>query len=374
METILGVLHTAADQREDRGDPPDVILMPGREQAPADKVEHLPLVRFDRCIRRRDAGGNNGVVIRHLRVIDEATAERTLAGTRREQTRVVWRDGGNDLGECLRDILRQIAAVGARVTDELVAFVERLRQFQSALGAKAVEAVGVPLEFREVIQQWRRHAAYLGVDLLDLCRAAADALDDGLGFVAVGGEFHGRVERLDTGMEPSAFVGLSLARRECRNHVPVIFGDEIANREFPLHQHGERWGLDAANGEFLVAGQRVGAREVHAHQPVGPAAAARRIGQMVILAPVAQFRETLSDRLRRQGGNPQTADRPGTSSGFIDVTEDQFSFPARVRCTDNTADARGCEDFADDLELILGLLANHQRPRFRKHRQQVAAP
>ena len=267
-----------------------------------------------------------------------------------------------------------MAAVRARVTDQLVAFVERLRQFQSALGAEAVQPVGVPLKFCEVVQQWRRHAAYLGIDLLDLCRAAADALDDCLGFVAVRGEFHGRVERLDTGAEPSAFVGLSLARRECRNHVPVIFGDEIANRKFALHQHGKRWGLNAANGEFLVAGQRVGAREVHAHQPVGPAAATRRVGQMVILAPVPQFRETLLDRLRCQGGNPEAAHRPSTSSGFIDVTEDQFSFSARVRCTDNTADARGCEDFADNLELILGLLANHQRPRFRKHGQQVAPP
>ena len=63
----------------------------------------------------------------------------------------------------------------------------------------------------------------------------------------------------------------------------VVFGDEVADGQFAFDEHGERRGLDAADGEFLVVGDGVGAREVHADQPVGAAAATGGVGERVVL-------------------------------------------------------------------------------------------
>src|SRR6478752_7153621 len=61
-----------------------------------------------------------------------------------------------------------MAAVRARVADELLLLIEDLRQPQRLLGAEAVETVGVALQLREVVEERRRHALGLGADRLDL--------------------------------------------------------------------------------------------------------------------------------------------------------------------------------------------------------------
>ena len=77
---------------------------------------------------------------------------------------------------------------------------------------------------------------------------------------------------------------VAFARREGRDDFEVVFGNEGANGEFALDQHGQRRGLDAAHGKFLAAGEGVGARQIHANQPVGAAAAASSVGQRIVFA------------------------------------------------------------------------------------------
>src|ERR1022692_3858578 len=65
-------------------------------------------------------------------------------------------------------------------------------------------------------------------------------------------------------------------------------------------QHGKRGRLHAAHREIVVQRQRVGAREIHAHQPIGAAAPARRVGQRIVCRAVLQFAETFADGVRRK--------------------------------------------------------------------------
>ena len=73
----------------------------------------------------------------------------------------------HDFRQRVGDVLRQVAAVGARIADQLVAFVERLRQVERVLRAEAEEAIGVALQFGQVVERRRRHALGLRLDLLD---------------------------------------------------------------------------------------------------------------------------------------------------------------------------------------------------------------
>ena len=84
--------------------------------------------------------------------------------------------------------------------------------------------------------------------------------------------------------------GASWAERG--DHLEVVLGHELADGEFALDQHGQRRRLHAADARVVVVGERVGAGEVHPDQPVGPAAAARRVGERIVLARRASARRS----------------------------------------------------------------------------------
>jgi hypothetical protein len=48
-------------------------------------------------------------------------------------------------------------AVGARVADQLVPFIESLRDIQGPLRTEAEQPVGVPLQFGQIVQRRRSH-------------------------------------------------------------------------------------------------------------------------------------------------------------------------------------------------------------------------
>jgi hypothetical protein len=164
------------------------------------------------------------------------------------------------------------------------------------------------------------------------------------------------------------------ARMEGGHHLQVVLGDEAADRQFALHHHGQRRRLHAAHGELFVVGQRVGAREVHAHQPVGPAAAARGVGQRVVVGGPAQRVEALADGLRVSEEIHRRLTGLSHLRGLVDVAEDQLALAAGVGGAHHARDLGRVEDLADHLELVLGLLVDHQRPlsgsmgsRWRRH-------
>ena len=97
------------------------------------------------------------------------------------------------------DVLREVAAIGARIAEQLVAFVERLRRVQRLLRAEAVEAVGVALQLGEIVERRRGHALRLRFDGFDGGLAGARARCDALGLFAIGRQPHGLLQRFLVG-------------------------------------------------------------------------------------------------------------------------------------------------------------------------------
>ena len=127
-------------------------------------------------------------------------------------------------------------------------------------------------------------------------------------------------------------------------HLQVVLGNEVADSEFALHHHGERGRLHAADGEVLAVGERVGAGEVHADQPVGAAAAAGGVGEAVVVAAGAERVEAFADGVGGERGDPQAAHRLGALRGFVDVAEDELALAAGVRGADDAGDFGRVED------------------------------
>ena len=69
---------------DDCGHGPDVVFVPGAEQAAADEVVDLAFVGRRAGMVGRSGGGDDGVVVGDLGVVDEAAAQRSLPGAGRE--------------------------------------------------------------------------------------------------------------------------------------------------------------------------------------------------------------------------------------------------------------------------------------------------
>ena len=146
---MIAVDDVAVRNRGDHGcNRPDVVVLPGAEQAPAVQIVDLALVgRQARHFRERLRSGIDGVVIGHLGVVDEPSSQDALARAGRQMLPIRSFDALDGLRQCQRHILQEVSAVRARIADELVSFIQRLCDIQRFLRAEAVQAVGVPLEF-----------------------------------------------------------------------------------------------------------------------------------------------------------------------------------------------------------------------------------
>ena len=127
------------------------------------------------------------MVIGDLGIVHEPPGQRFGAGAGREQGFVIAaRHARCDLRRLAGNIAGQEAAIRAGICDRLVLLVQRLRYAESALGAEAVQAVGVPLEFGEVIQVWRRLAMPGPLDRDDVGTSGTGPRNDLRRFLAVG--------------------------------------------------------------------------------------------------------------------------------------------------------------------------------------------
>src|ERR1044072_1037812 len=97
-------------------------------------------------------------MVGNLRVVDVPFAERAFARSGGELLAIRRLDGLGDAPQRAGHILREVAAVRARVADQLVALVEGLCGVKRLLRAEAEEAIGVALELREVVRQRRGSA------------------------------------------------------------------------------------------------------------------------------------------------------------------------------------------------------------------------
>jgi len=185
------------------------------------------------------------MVIGHLGVVHETASQRALAGARRELVAIRRFNRRHNARQRLRHFGREVPAIRARVTDEFVPLVERLCQVERLLRAEAEQAVGVPLQLRQIVEQRRPGTLPVGLDRFDGGASAARALDDLPSLGAVLGKPRGVLPSI---AEPCALKGgvVGAARGpERRHHLDIILGHKTADRQLALYQHGQRRRLDA---------------------------------------------------------------------------------------------------------------------------------
>ena len=124
----------------------------------------------------------------------------------------------------------------------------------------------------------------------------------------------------------------------------------------------------------MLAVQTVEAGEVHADEPVGPAARSGRIGETVVCSGRLQRAEALPNCLGCQRGNPEALHRFRASDQLVDVAEDQLALPSCIGRRHDPGDFVAAEDSSDDLELITSLFVDDQGPLARQQREQIPPP
>ncbi len=245
----------------------NVLVVPRHQQPAADEVVDEALVAGEVHPDRGNGGREEGVVVGHLGVVHEATAERALAGPRGEERRVGPGDRRHHRRQGGGHVAGQVPAVGPRVGEELPGLVERLRGGQRRLRRESTNAVRVPLQLGEVVEKRRGDPARLLLDRLHLRASRPHAPDDLTRLDPVLRQAPGLRGRPVTA-EPRAAVGRRHRlrdRAERGRHLEVVLGHEGAYRLLALDQEGQGRGLDPPDREELAMRERRRPGEVHPH-------------------------------------------------------------------------------------------------------------
>jgi len=154
-------LARGGDLADARGDHELGAGIEHRQEALDDHVVELELDLGQRlrCLQR----GDDGKVVRHLGVVEDAldgldvalfqTLLRVRAQLAQRPRQVFVRQHGEGLFHRGQVVLGQRAAVGTRVGQHLVLFVQRLRQAERGLGGKTEARIGLALQRRQVVEQ-----------------------------------------------------------------------------------------------------------------------------------------------------------------------------------------------------------------------------
>ena len=338
-----------------------------RQEAADDEVVQF-LLGFVEVLRRLRRG-DDGEVIAHLRVIEDAlvrqhpVARQDLVRKRRvasEQDFVVTLAGtfaGEhahrflDRGEV---VLGQTARIGPRVSQHLVLFVERLGQAERRFGREPETGVGLALQAGQVKQQ-RRQAGFRFGFLADDAGLARSRRLDRLGTgdfpQTVGAGMLVLLLALEAFVEPFASVIAGLGGKFSFDF-PVIARLEVTNLALALDDDGQRRRLYATDrGQVEAAslriegGHRPGA--VDADKPVGFGTADGGVGQPLHFATWAQPRETVANRLRRHRLQPQPLHRFANLGMLDNVIEDQLTLASRVTRVDQAINVLALDQFVD---------------------------
>ena len=150
------------------------------------------LLGFRQFLRRDEAGGDDGKVIAHLAVVEDALVRphplvaHHRGGMRAELMRqrillaaVVAGKGLHRIDHRADVILRQVTGIRSRIGQHLELLIKSLSDLQRAAGGEAETVARLALEAREVIEQRRGLAGRFGL-LLDFARFARATVSNGL--------------------------------------------------------------------------------------------------------------------------------------------------------------------------------------------------
>ena len=242
-------------------------------------------------------------------------------------------------------ILRQTFRVRARIGQQLVTIVKRLRDAERVARAEAEAAAGLALQCGEIVKLRRRLLGGL-FDFLDDARFARATVHNhrGLGFGpnAFGARLIVVFVLLKILAEPSARVR---ARQhfKLRVHFPIIARHKIANQPLALAKDRERRCLHAAGARHIKSTvarveRRERARAIESHQPIAFRPAQRRVRQRLHPVVLAQFLERLDNRAVGHRLHPHSLHRFLHAGQRHNVAEDQFPLAARIAGVDNLID------------------------------------
>ena len=261
--------------------------------------------------QRRDNGeviGNLGVVENPLVRLDPLVLEHILGVHHVGIGLLQHLHGLLDRGNV---VLGQRARVSTRISQHLVALVERLRHRQGVARRQAETAVDLALQAGQVEQQGRRLGGRLGL-LADAAGLAGAGCSNGVGVRlhpdALGTRMLVVLGLPELRIEPATVV-LPRGSLEGGVHLPVIARLERANALLTFNQHRQGGGLHPAyRGQIettllrVEGGHRAGA--VDADQPVRLAAALGCIRKRQELTVLPQGRKALLDGRRRHRLQP----------------------------------------------------------------------
>ena len=292
-----------------------------------DQLIEPSLVRRQREIRRLLSGRNNGVVVGQLRIVKDALAHPHAVFQRlfaqRLQSAIIRGERALHLAQ---HIMREIAAVRSGIGQQLMLFIELLCGFQRLFCGKAELRVGFPLKRRQVIEQRRRKALMLPRRLQYGGLLPANPRGNRLRIFL----------RCDFLFAFSVDV-YALVIAEIRVHQIIDLRNKRINLPAPPDQHAQRRRLHAPDGQQYAVTNRIGARRIHANQPIRIRATPCAGIQRIVIRRRAQAVKARANRFIRHGGNPKPSDGLSAPRLLIDVAEDEFSLPTGVRRADDVA-------------------------------------
>ena len=318
-----------------------------RDQPAGDQVKQFGLVRRQRLRVGPAARGDDGVMIGQLRIVKDALDAGNGPGQHgRGERGIAFRQVFERLFHRAAHVVGQVAAVGARIGDELAFLIEALRGFERALRRKAQLAAGLTLQSGQVVELGGELALFLGLHARHPRGFAPHLVRDGARSRLTGDA----LSFLARGIKPHALI-----IPEIRLYGPVRLGNKAIDLQPAGDQHGQRGRLHPAHGKQRPVAQRKRAAGVHAHQPVGLGTAARALVQGVVAACGPQRGKARPDGLVRHGGNPQAFHGLLAARHFIDVAEDELPLAPGVRRADDGADLAAVHELFDHGKLRAGL-------------------
>ena len=352
------------------------------EEPARDQIEHAPLVAIEAAEPRGRRGGDDRVVVADPGVVDDpprrprglrdqALGERRVVGRPRERA-----EHARQLGDHVR---RQVARVRARVRQQLVPLVQRLRDLERARRREPEPAVRRALQRGQVEQHRGRLVHGARSHPLD---ARPHRIAGGAVCVVAGddlvGERH-RGEARELAVAPARLERVAGGGAQLDADLPVRARHERADRLLALDQHRERGRLHAADrvqrvvaGHPALRGDR--ARGVHADQPVRLRARPGGVSERVEVSPRPQRAEAAPDRLVGERRDPQPLHRQPRLRVLVDVAEDQLALAPGITGVDDRGEPPVAQQRHHRLEMRRGVLGRPQLEHRGQHRQRVQPP
>ena len=258
-------------------------------------------------------------MVGHLAVIHAAAGQPVPVGYLANPFWIAAQEG-EQLGNFGKDIFGDVAAAGARISDELL-LVELLRYLQCLLRREAVLGVGFLLQGGEVVEQRRFLHLLLALHLGDK--------QGGLRFYLI-------IYMLRRG-----FLLPFLQRRELHRlfpcafhrqmHLPKGFGCEALVLPVAGAHHGQRGCLHTSEGVGAPAcGDGHGLRGVDAYQPVGLTACLGGMVEAVVAAALFEVAQPLADGLVGEGADPEAYEGRAAVQVAVEVAEDEFALASGI--------------------------------------------